>query len=69
MAELISLISRHKISLGDVILANEEAGDPKKQKVGFDEVVEMMLETGRDMSTKYKETSEGGLAQVCAALC
>lgn len=44
------------------------AGDPKNQKVGFDEVVEAMLETGRDMSTKYKETSEGGLA-VCVATC
>lgn len=44
------------------------AGDPQKQKVKFDEVVEAMLETGRDMSTKYKETSEGGLAK-CVAVC
>ncbi len=44
------------------------AGDPKKQKIRFDEVVEAMLETGRDMSTKYKETSKGGLA-VCVTHC
>jgi len=44
------------------------AGDPKKQKLNFDEVVKAMLETGRDMSTKYKETSKGGLA-VCATHC
>jgi len=43
-------------------------GDPKKQKLGFDEVVKAMLETGRDMSTKYKETSRGGLA-VCVTHC
>lgn len=44
-------------------------GSPKRQKIGFDQVVEAMLETGRDMSKKYKETSEGGLASVCAAIC
>jgi len=44
------------------------AGDPTKQKLKFDEVVETMLETGRDMLTKYKETSRGGLA-VCVTHC
>ena len=38
------------------------AGDPCRQKVGFDQAVAAMLATGRDMSTKYKETSLGGLA-------
>ena len=38
------------------------AGDPCRQKVSFDKVVEVMLATGRDMSNKYKETSQGGLA-------
>ncbi|MCB2187316.1 MAG: L-serine ammonia-lyase [Deltaproteobacteria bacterium] len=38
------------------------AGDPRRQKVGFDTVVKVMLQTGRDMSTRYKETSLGGLA-------
>ena len=30
--------------------------------VSLDAVVETMRQTGADMSTKYKETSEGGLA-------
>ena len=30
--------------------------------VSFDAVIETMRQTGRDMMTKYKETSEGGLA-------
>jgi len=30
--------------------------------VSLDTVVETMRQTGIDMSTKYKETSEGGLA-------
>lgn len=42
--------------------------DVDKQKIKFDEIVEAMYETGRDMSTKYKETSKGGLA-VCTAVC
>lgn len=37
------------------------AGD-LPQKISFDQVVETMLRTGRDMSDKYKETSTGGLA-------
>jgi len=45
-----------------------EAGDPARQKVTFDEVLDAMMETGRDMSTKYKETAEGGLA-VCLVSC
>ncbi|MBL0714404.1 MAG: L-serine ammonia-lyase [Desulfosarcina sp.] len=44
-----------------------EAGDPARQKVTFDEVVEAMMETGQDMSTKYKETAKGGLAVCCVA--
>jgi L-serine dehydratase len=43
-------------------------GDPHKQKVTFDEVVKAMLETGRDMCDKYKETAKGGLA-VCSITC
>ncbi|MCK5843707.1 MAG: L-serine ammonia-lyase [Victivallales bacterium] len=44
------------------------AGDPVRQKVTFDEVVDAMLETGMDMSRKYKETARGGLA-VCCVCC
>lgn len=34
-------------------------------RISFDQVVQTLLETGRDMSTRYRETSEGGLAKVC----
>lgn len=44
------------------------AGDPQKQKISLDEVIAAMLQTGRDMSLRYKETATGGLA-VCAAKC
>ena len=43
-------------------------GDPVRQKITFDEVVEAMLETGRDMCSKYRETARGGLA-VCSICC
>jgi len=36
-----------------------EEGD---HKISLDEVIKTMRETGKDMLTKYKETSEGGLA-------
>ncbi len=45
-----------------------EAGDPARQKITFDEVVETMMETGQDMCTRYKETALGGLA-VCCVSC
>ena len=36
-----------------------------RHMISFDEVVQTMMETGRDMQAKYRETSLGGLAQVC----
>ncbi|WP_298902137.1 L-serine ammonia-lyase [uncultured Psychroserpens sp.] len=36
--------------------------DPNNVKVPLDKVVDTMWETAKDMHTKYKETSEGGLA-------
>lgn len=36
-----------------------------RHMVSFDEVVKTMMETGRDMQAKYRETSLGGLASVC----
>ncbi|MDO5607720.1 MAG: L-serine ammonia-lyase [Capnocytophaga sp.] len=36
--------------------------DPKNAKVPLDKVVNTMWQTAKDMNTKYKETSEGGLA-------
>ena len=34
------------------------------RKISFDMVVETMYETGSDMSRRYRETSEGGLAKL-----
>lgn len=34
-------------------------------RVSFDEVVETMMQTGKDMQSKYRETSLGGLARIC----
>ena len=42
--------------------------DPSKAKVSFDDVVKTMWETAQDMNTKYKETSEGGLASNISVL-
>jgi len=36
--------------------------DPTGAKVSLDAVIRSMWATALDMSTKYKETSEGGLA-------
>jgi len=36
-----------------------------RHMVSFDDVVKTMMETGRDMQAKYRETSLGGLATVC----
>jgi L-serine dehydratase len=36
--------------------------DALNAKVPLDKVVSTMWETAKDMNTKYKETSEGGLA-------
>jgi L-serine dehydratase len=38
------------------------AGDPSQAKVSLQAVIKTMWQTAQDMSTKYKETSEGGLA-------
>lgn len=32
-------------------------------KISFDKVIETMMETGRDMQSKYRETGKGGLAR------
>jgi L-serine dehydratase len=42
-----------------MIASNE---DETKHRVDLDTTIKTMAETGRDMSSKYKETSEGGLA-------
>lgn len=38
------------------------SGNADHQKISFDSVVKVMRATGKDMSKKYKETSEAGLA-------
>lgn len=38
------------------------AGNPKSQKVSMDEAVQALWETGKHMSSRYKETARGGLA-------
>jgi L-serine dehydratase len=38
------------------------SGNPTDQKISLDSVIKVMRATGRDMSKKYKETSEAGLA-------
>ena len=38
------------------------AGEPAAAKVPLDTVISTMWDTAQDMSHKYKETAEGGLA-------
>jgi L-serine dehydratase len=60
----IPCIERNSMGAIKAISAAELALDtnPKHVKVPFDKVVNTMWETAKDMNTKYKETSEGGLA-------
>jgi L-serine dehydratase len=60
----IPCIERNAMGAIKAINACEMAldSDPANAKVPLDKVIETMWETARDMNTKYKETSEGGLA-------
>ncbi len=60
----IPCIERNSMGAIKAINATELAldTDPKNVKVPLDKVVATMWETAKDMNTKYKETSEGGLA-------
>ncbi len=60
----IPCIERNAMGAIKAINACEMAlnGDPSKAKVPLDKVVATMWETAKDMTSKYKETSEGGLA-------
>lgn len=60
----IPCIERNSMGAIKAINAAELAmdTDPKEAKVPLDKVVNTMWETAKDMNTKYKETSEGGLA-------
>jgi L-serine dehydratase len=60
----IPCIERNAMGAIKAINAAEIAleSDATKAKVPLDKVIETMWETAQDMHTKYKETSEGGLA-------
>lgn len=60
----IPCIERNSMGAIKAINAAELAlhSDPKEAKVPLDKVVQTMWETAKDMNSKYKETSQGGLA-------
>jgi L-serine dehydratase len=60
----IPCIERNSMGAIKAINAAELAlgADPESAKVPFDKVVATMWETAKDMNSKYKETSTGGLA-------
>ncbi|MAP54940.1 L-serine ammonia-lyase [Altibacter sp.] len=60
----IPCIERNAMGAIKAINACEMAldGDPTQAKVPLDKVIATMWETAKDMTSKYKETSEGGLA-------
>ncbi len=60
----VPCIERNSMGAVKAITASNIAleSDPDKAKVSLDQVIKTMWETAQDMSTKYKETSQGGLA-------
>ncbi len=60
----IPCIERNTMGAIKAITASNLAleSDPSRAKVSLDAVIRSMWSTAQDMSTKYKETSEGGLA-------
>jgi len=60
----IPCIERNTMGAIKAIHAAELAleSNAKNAKVPLDKVIESMYETAKDMNSKYKETSEGGLA-------
>ena len=47
----------------DAAMLAKQLGYMRKNKVSFDTIVKVMKETGKDLSSTYKETSLGGLAK------
>lgn len=47
----------------DAAMMAKQLGYMRKNKVSFDTIVKVMNETGKDLSSAYKETSLGGLAK------
>lgn len=60
----IPCIERNSMGAMKAITATSIAleSNPESAKVSLDAVIKSMWDTARDMNTKYKETSEGGLA-------
>jgi L-serine dehydratase len=60
----IPCIERNSMGAVKAITASMLAleSDPRYAKVTLDHVIKTMWETAKDMNSKYKETSEGGLA-------
>ncbi len=60
----VPCIERNSMGAVKAITAAKIAleSDPGKAKVSLDAVIKTMWETAQDMNTKYKETSQGGLA-------
>ncbi|GAB5520279.1 MAG: L-serine ammonia-lyase [Rhodothermales bacterium] len=60
----VPCIERNSMGAIKAINAAELAihSDPAAAKVSLDDVIDTMWETAKDMSDKYKETSQGGLA-------
>ncbi len=60
----VPCIERNTMGAMKAITAAQIAlgSDPASAKVSLDDVIQTMWETAQDMSVKYKETSEGGLA-------
>ena len=60
----IPCIERNTMGAMKAITATQLAlkSDPDDAIVSLDDVIKTMWETGKDMMSKYKETSEGGLA-------
>jgi len=60
----VPCIERNTMGAIKAITASQLAlhSDPDKARVPLDAVVKTMWETAQDMNSKYKETSDGGLA-------
>jgi L-serine dehydratase len=60
----IPCIERNTMGAVKAITAAQLAlhGDPARARVSVDDVIRTMRQTALDMSGKYKETAEGGLA-------
>ena len=60
-ADSVHRAQRDGFGQGDQRARMAMRGDGK-HRVSLDKVIKTMRDTGRDMKTKYKETSRGGLA-------